>query len=88
MKKENLYCLIANNELTGLTNEKVSELPYELEIDLNEEVWVNDSGKKVKIGKYQPCFKKTRELDIRFVYDCTNIEHITQSQNVAADFHR
>ena len=88
MKIENLSCLIASNNLCFLSLKKINELPECPEIDLENEVWINHSGRRVKIGEYQPCYLEKRDIDIRFVFDHTNYDHLRKALQVNADFHR
>jgi len=88
MEKENLSCLIASNNLCFLSLKKINELPECPEIDLENEVWIDHSGGRVKIGEYQPCYSNKGDTDIRFVFDHTNYDHLRKALNVTANFHR
>jgi|GEM_PF-2394181 len=89
MKKEHVACLIADKGLANLILKKFDEISDCPEIDLENEVWINSCGLKVKIGEYKPrLVNKSDIIDIRFVFDYTNYDHLTKAFNITADFHR
>jgi hypothetical protein len=88
METKDLSCLVASNCLCFLTLKKIDDISERPEIDLENEVWVNRSGQRVKIGEYQSCHGEKLDIDIRFVFDHKNWNHIRTALDVTANFHR